>query len=192
MNGSKILSEYIMERINPFWINFSLNIVLLHHRFWQLTIKNTRCDTMKKSHTDLLENDVMFLVPLKKVHSAPLYPETDQFPLMVAAPGREGRRKRSWSMVVGDGLIERETYCLSVTAWQIAALVARYLRLSPCCSGNEKRSAIPFRLLRGGWLQEVEATISNLPSFCLQIETKVVLPIFSFLKRQCRRQIIKV
>lgn len=50
---------------------------------------------MQRSHTDLLANDVMFVVPLKKVHSAPLYPKIDQFPLMVAAPGREGQRK--WS-----------------------------------------------------------------------------------------------
>lgn len=153
MNGCKILSECIMGRINPVWINFSLNIVLLHHRFWQLTIRNTRCDTTQRSHTDLLANDVMFVVPLKKVHGAPLYPQIDQFPLMVAAPGREGQRKWSWSMVARDGLIEREAYCLSVIAWQIAALVARYLRLSPCCSGKEKRSAIPFRqrLLRGDY-----------------------------------------
>lgn len=179
MNGCKILSECIMERINPFWINFSLNIVLLHHRFWQLTIRNTRCDTVKRSHTDLLANDVIFVVPLKKVHSAPLYPEIGQFPLIVVAPGREGQRKRSWSMVVGDGLIEREAYRLSVIAWQIA-LVARYFRLSPCCSGNEKRSAIPFRqrLLR----RVTTGSGNNNQQFALLLFTNrdksIFLPIF--------------
>lgn len=142
--------------------------------------------TMKRSHTDLLANELMFVVPLKKVHSARLYPEIDQLPLMVAAPGRAGQRKWSWSMVVGDGLIDWEAYCLSVIAWQIAALVARYLRLSPCCSGNEKLCNSVQTATPQGWLQEVEATISSLPSYCLQIETKVVLThFFSFLKKFC-------
>lgn len=181
MNGCKILSECIMGRINPVWINFSLNIVLLHHRFWQLTIRNTKCDTTQRSHTDLLANDVMFVVPLKKV---PVISPNWSISIDGGGSGERGTEEMelidggqgwfdwTWSLLPVSHRMTNSSVGSSVS--QVVPLLLRE-RKTLC---NPVQTATPQ-----GWLQEVEAAISSLPSDCLQIETKVVFTCFFLLKK---------